>query len=171
MKLHRHWTPRSTRPLFTPIFSWCLILTSLQEVNNLLSSTVCFRVKNQHMLHVIHWSNQNNTLQPTPFINANRKSNYISSNQKYTDRHRIFDDRQSYRLYSSHQVPTETKLYVGICASLGMHYSGVIRKQNFRDIFQGWEQREIKNINLEWIEREKKPIKMYNGLICQNIWQ
>lgn len=110
---------------------------SLQELNNQLSSTVCFTVKNQHMLHVIQWSNQSNTLQSTPFINANRKNNYISSNQKYTDRHRIFDDRQNYRLYSSHQVPTETKLYVGICASLGMHYGGVIRKQNFRDTFRG----------------------------------
>ena len=61
------------------------------------------------------------------------------------------DDRQNYRLYSAHQVRTDTKLYMGICASLGMHHIGVIRKQNFRETFWrcAWEQREIKNINLE----------------------
>jgi len=57
---------------------------SSQEVNNLLSSNEMpvSQSKNQHMVHVIHWSNQQNTLQSTPFINVNQKSNYISSNQK-----------------------------------------------------------------------------------------
>lgn len=64
---------------------------------------------------------------------------------------------------------------MGVHASLGMHYVGVIRKQNFRETFWGRarEQREIKNINLEWIKREKPSkcimvwfVKKYcNGLI------